>query len=200
MHFDGCRSARDVKKRFNRVSRKLHPDKPGGTKEAFIEFFDQYEAAKLKFSEGSFTERVEEEEEMPSDFFREEEPIRRSKWDRWWAQLSQEELWDMIKNERATNRRSIYRQNQESLDKEKNSLSEETFSNSDWGLLRVDYASKGFVGRMRQERQAKSYDGLLLEMQQKRTQSSTAQFVTPPDSKKEKKEERAMRAIKRQRE
>jgi hypothetical protein len=203
MHFDGCRSARDVKKRFNHVSLTLHPDK-GGTKAAFVELFDQYQEAKLKFSEASVTDRIEEEEEVPSeevpsDSFREAEPTRRSKWDRWWAQLSQQELWDIIKHEHKLNKKSIYRQNQESLDKENKAENEQTFTDSQWCRLRVDYDSTGSVGQLRQARQAKSLDGLLLEMKQKREKSSPVHFEAPPDSKKEKEKERAMRVNKRKR-
>ena len=44
-----CRNAREVKQVFNKVFKQLHPDK-GGSKEAFVALFDEYQQAQEYFA------------------------------------------------------------------------------------------------------------------------------------------------------
>lgn len=42
-YFKNCQSPQEAKKLFKELSKKLHPDKEGGSEEAFKEMLNQYE-------------------------------------------------------------------------------------------------------------------------------------------------------------
>jgi hypothetical protein len=174
MHFQECRSARDVKRTFNRISRELHPDK-GGTKESFIELFDQYQEAKQQFPE--ITARGETKTEEKS-FHEEAEPGIQSR-SRWWAKLSQQELWDHIKAEQEANNKAVERQNQDCLEHEKTN-EERSYSKRDRAFLKVNYDTLGSVAEMFVFRKAQSMESLLAEMKGKRECGPSFQAPAPP--------------------
>ena len=176
MHFQDCGSAREVKRTFNRISRELHPDK-GGTKEAFVKLFDQYQEAKQKFSDIAAQEDAKKED---ASSFPEEADQRKPSWDRWWAKLSQQALWDLVKAEQKANNKAIERHNQDCLKQENRTMNEErSWSKRDRAFLNVNYDTLGSVGEMFVSRQAQTKDCLLAEMKRKREKDLGFKAPTP---------------------
>ena len=166
MYFQACRTVLDVKRTFNRIARDLHPDK-GGTKEEFVELFDQYQEAKQQFS--GILER-EEAENLEQNNKKADMSKRNPSRGRWWTKLSQQELWDLIKEEQQTNHETVARQNQESLEKEHilEMNEKQGYSEKDRAFLTVDFDTVGSVGKMLVSRKSQSIESLLAEMKEKR--------------------------------
>ena len=99
---------------FNKVSKQLHPDK-GGSKEAFVALFDEYQQAQEYFAleqYGAVSTQKMEEGVTPSC---DANAKRSSTRTRWWVHLPQDQLWDLMKREQNANDAFIRQMNAESI-------------------------------------------------------------------------------------
>ena len=159
---------------FNKESRKLHPDK-GGTKDAFVALFEEYEHAKERFSQEdarASTQATEEPGTSPCGP-RPRRPYRRTPC---WADLPQEDLWALMKKEREVNEASMRAMNEESLLQEE--AGEESFSQEEYteelrALLLTDFDTLGCVAQLAVKRKGMSPDEMLDEMKRKREKKSS---------------------------
>jgi len=156
---------------FNKVSKQLHPDK-GGSKEAFVALFDEYEQAQERFSPEHGADSTPEMEEgvTPSC---DANAKRSSARTRWWAHLPQEQLWDLLKKEQKANEAFMQRLNAESILREEYAYDCVEYTEEQRALIRIDYDRLGSVAELAAKRQEMSSDDLLAEMKRKREQKSS---------------------------
>ena len=170
MHFQSCRSVRDVKQVFNTVSKQLHPDK-GGNHEAFVKLYEEYTAAKKRWAGVGVASNAEEPEEDLGQPFAETEPPRNSK--RRWTKWTIEAMWAWMARERKINEASINRQNAASLQRENDAWEAQlgkpsTLTPRQQLVMCTDYDRKGHVGELLTARKNQNQEGLLAEMARKR--------------------------------